>query len=315
MVVFLNLKSFFSSNKILAVAFSVLMVVCLVGGLFGVNYVYCNVEVYNRYFSQQNTYKIVNHALETQKSLNEFMQKYKECFSLALASYHEVLNGEEAEIFTYIFADESVNKMFAERGRTFTEEEVHSGAKKILLKSSDVSVIGEMVRLGEEEYEVIGLSDKNIIPYYSMRESIKVETIELSTLEPFLGRDRENLREDLQTMFFGMEIEFPEEDTKSFLDFAPMMIPTFILIFLGFVNLSFLYFYFLRMRKRQYAIFRIGGASMYKIFCICLAEIVLLFSSAFCYRLRYIRSSWRFSFPRRSLCSPSLWEKSRYLII
>ena len=39
MVLFLNLKSFFKSDKLLSAVFSVMMVVCLVGALFGINYV------------------------------------------------------------------------------------------------------------------------------------------------------------------------------------------------------------------------------------------------------------------------------------
>lgn len=75
-MVLLSLKSFFSSNKVLSAAFSILMIVCLVGGLFGINYTYCNVDFYNDYQSTQKNYSVLSFGAETSEQTKNFIGKY-----------------------------------------------------------------------------------------------------------------------------------------------------------------------------------------------------------------------------------------------
>lgn len=165
-------------------------------------------------------------------------------------------------------------------------KEISIGAPKICLNANeyDTSSLGKYVTISDMEYEVIGLSaNDNIISYFSLKESVSPTRINIILDKPFkTAEEKEAFKDDLYSIFEGSQIVAPEsDDTKSIFDFAPMMLPTIILILLGFINLSFLYIYFIKIRRNQYAVYRISGASIYRIFGLFVAEILLLFTAAF----------------------------------
>ena len=73
MLVRLNLKSFFKSDKLLSAVFSVMMVVCLVGALFGINYVQCTVDFYNEYETSNKQYTVYTNGQDAAHCVRTFL--------------------------------------------------------------------------------------------------------------------------------------------------------------------------------------------------------------------------------------------------
>lgn len=295
MILFLSLKSFFSANKILSVAFSVLMVVCLAGGLFGVNYVYCNVDFYNEYVSTQKNYTLYNTGTDVIEPVSALLEKYADKIAYAIAFHTDLYTNEEGEseeietqALIYV-SEDYFPAVAAAYGRMLTADELKNGEKKIILEYTlAADWIGKTVTVFGEDYEVVGLAGtgsqyKYMIPFFSLRDGRAIERIQIVLTAPFGTKaEKQAFYDDLCAIFPRLRIDAPDnEDTKSIFDYAPMLLPTAILIVLGFINLGFLYVYFIKMRKMQYSVFRIGGASVPRIFVLYLGEVLLLYTAAF----------------------------------
>ena len=96
-ILLLNLKSFFNSNKILAVAFCVLTLTCITGGLFGTNYFFCNLEFYNEYLTTQKLYTFANTGQDSLSAVNAYLNEYGQITEHAIAKFNAEITCESVE--------------------------------------------------------------------------------------------------------------------------------------------------------------------------------------------------------------------------
>lgn len=286
-MLWLSIKSFFSANKLLAVAFTVLLIVCLTGGLFGVNYTCSTVDIYNNYMSSQNKYEINGFANADPKATKEFADKYGERIGYAFATFSAEILGQTVDVDAFVCLNGEYNDIFWPMyGKGIKKEDVNAGEKKILLDCDKFGkdAIGKTVSIGGVECEVVGLYFGNsIISYFALEEKPALGKLQLNLNGPYrTDAEKKAFVADLNEIFPLCRVVAPEGgDLKTIFDYAPMLLPTAILIFLGFVNLAYLYAYFIKMRKKQYAVYRLSGASAGRIFFLFLAEVMSLFTVSY----------------------------------
>ena len=290
----LNLKNFFTRNRLLAGAFMLLLVVCLGGALFGVNYIFCNIDSYNIYMSEQNTYSVTARGGErtngvVEAAIEEFGQDLFLAFTEFSNETRSPVDKEDGTarydgITAIAYYSGEYGAMLAEAGGMFTRDQ-RAGRDKIVILDSgvyDSSYLGQKYILNGEEFTVEGFSSGNFVPLFALENSF-AESYTLSFGRRLSEEEIESLRQASISLNSGGEciLNIPEEDSVSFLDYLPMLVPTFVLVLLGFVNLNYLYTYFVRMRERMYAVFRLCGAGQGKVLGLFLAEAFFLFTAAF----------------------------------
>ncbi len=141
-------------------------------------------------------------------------------------------------------AEEYHNNFFAAYGQTLSQQDIVDGEAKIVLDSEkfDNSWIGKEVDIGGKTFEVIGLCPgENYVPFYALDDSSLIKQLTIILERPLTSScDKESFKRFLAISFSQQRIIAPEStDTKSIFDFSPMMLPTIILVVLGFLNLSF----------------------------------------------------------------------------
>lgn len=290
----LNLKNFFTRNRLLAGAFMLLLVVCLGGALFGVNYIFCNIDSYNIYMSEQNTYSVTARGGErtngvVEAAIEEFGQDLFLAFTEFSNETRSPVDKEDGtarydDITAIAYYSDEYGAMLAEAGGMFTRDQLAGRDKIVILDSGvyDSSYLGQKYILNGEEFTVEGFSSGNFVPLFALENSF-AESYTLSFGRRLSEEEIESLRQASISLNSGGEciLNIPEEDSVSFLDYLPMLVPTFVLVLLGFVNLNYLYTYFVRMRERMYAVFRLCGAGQGKVLGLFLAEAFFLFTAAF----------------------------------
>ena len=86
MLIVQSLKLFFIKNRLLSLVFLLLLVICLTGTFFGVNYVLCRVHGYNMYLTEKKTFTLLFNNKET-PDINKIIEEYPNDI---LAMYSEV---------------------------------------------------------------------------------------------------------------------------------------------------------------------------------------------------------------------------------
>lgn len=299
----LNLKNFFTRNRLLAGAFMLLLVVCLGGALFGVNYIFCNIDSYNIYMSEQNTYRFTVYGKDGGGTASFVREASEQFGNDLLTAYAEFTNtspspvplvGEDGEtqirydeIMAVADMSDELFSAYAVLGDMFTREQIESGSKVVMLASSvyDPEYLGQTYFVNGEAFTVIGFSpQETMVPLYAMDNTSGVNLYSIAFTYHPDDAEIETLRRAFAAAggdYDRFSVIVPAEDTVAFMDYLPMLVPTFVLVLLGFVNLNYLYTYFVRMRERMYAVFRLCGAGQGKVLGLFLAEAFFLFTAAF----------------------------------
>lgn len=171
------------------------------------------------------------------------------------------------------------------KGRMFSEEEFYNGKKVIIINAGWEDI--ESCMIAGEEYEVVGqffeggyMGSKVIeIPYLSIGENMKISnmSIYLKTLPTITEYNY-----FATTMFdlFGYEecnIELPEKfanDTKNM--YKTYAIIAVIMLGMSVINISIVYGYILKVRKKNNAVMSLCGGKKREIILINLIEIVII---------------------------------------
>lgn len=297
MVIKLSLKSFFKANKLLSVTFLSLMIICFISLLFGINYGYCNSDFYNRYESKQKTYIInqIRPNKEISKSISTFIENNKSNLDYIYIYCNDVyydansqINNQinmEIKLFQYII-DELNNGLKAYYGKSFSQEDIENGNKKIILSSQfGKEFIGKEINIFNDVYEVIGIADSNYIPLNSVNitdneEKVNEIVIGISKIIKD-NRKRDEFNNYMKNTFpFGRVIT-PDEDYKTIIDYLPMLIPTLLVVVICIINLGFLYVFFIKKKKRSLDIYKLCGASKYECIKILIVEFIILVTLSF----------------------------------
>lgn len=302
MILLWNLKNFFTRNRWLAVAFMLLLVVCLAGTLFGVNYIFCNMDAYNMYLTEQNSYQVsgVNGGgNELGSLLRRVADQYGDELFMATAEFvnrspsAEPLVEEDgtSERYDTITAVFQISETILQSVRGGSEEllsigQVERGEKVILLDPEiyGSEYAGKTYLLNGEAFRVVGFSTLgNMVSFYALEDTDTIAdlTLTMSLSRRLSEQEIDGLDKALRTQLDNVCIRIPQEDVLSFWDFLPALVPTLILVAFGFINLSFLYTYFVSMRRRTYGVLRLCGAGSGRIFFLFLGEALSLFTGAF----------------------------------
>lgn len=326
MILKLSLKSFFKTNKLLSISFLVLMVICFVALLFGINYGFCNSDFYNRYESKQKLYIIdrispndniknsIEEFIETNKHNLDYIYVNCQCSNYELFDEnHDLYNKEninndsiiDIKLFNF-FIPELNDLLKSYYGESFTEEDIKSGAKKIILSEDfDKSLIGSKIRIFNDYYEVIGISSVAYIPLNSVDISTNKETIkniEIVISSIIKNNDeRETFNDYLRKTFTFCKVIVPTEDYKTIWDYIPMLIPTILVVLIGLFNLGFLYAFFINKRKKNIAIYQICGASRYECFKVLTFELLTIVTLTFALSITLYKVIMLTIFPKTTL--------------
>lgn len=286
MVLFLNLKSFFKSDKLLSAVFSVMMVVCLVGALFGINYVQCTVDFYNEYETSNKQYTVYTNGQDAAHCVRTFLNEYADKTDYVYAEIPLQLEDQPVKLQAIAhLSDRQFAMLSVSYGTPLSMSDISEGAPKIMLDAVyfDISFLGQTVAAGGTDCRVVGMGSGNYSTFFSISNMTAVERISIVMMSPvYSDETREEFTRYLSETFEGMRVVAPDNvNFMSIFDFAPMLLPTVVLVFLGFVNLAFLYVYFIKIRKKQYAVFRLSGASALNVFLMFAGEILTLFTGAY----------------------------------
>ena len=191
-------------------------------------------------------------------------------------------------------------------GESFTEEDIKSGAKKIILSEDfDKSLIGSKIRIFNDYYEVIGISSTAYIPLNSVDISTNKETIK--NIEIVISSiiknnvERETFNDYLRKTFMFCKVIVPTEDYKTIWDYIPMLIPTILVVLIGLFNLGFLYAFFINKRKKNIAIYQICGASRYECFKVLTFELLTIVTLTFVLSITLYKVIMLTIFPKTTL--------------
>lgn len=323
MIIKLSLKSFFKVNKLLSITFLSLMIICFVALLFGINYGYCNSDFYNRYESKQKTYiinqirpnKSIAESIKdfTEDNINNLDYMYVHCQEIYY-DQNEIYNENDIEnnqkyidIKLFKFCVEEMNEVLrAWYGKSFTQEDIKAGKKKIIL-SSDFSkeFIGKEISLFNDAYEVIGIADSNYIPLNSVNISgneEKVQSIEIVISNIIKdNKERDKFNNYLKNTFSFGKVNSPDEDYKTIIDYIPMLIPTVLVVIIGLTNLGFLYVFFIKKKKRSLDIYKLCGASISDCIKIMTGEFLVLVTLSFVLSSLIYKTIMIIAFPKVTL--------------
>lgn len=286
MLLFLSLKSFFVKSRLLSGAFSLLLAACLCGGIFGLNYAFCSAEYYNRYLSDMLLYEVCAPTKDIKSSARAFIDEYSQDICFAEAEYLADTDGVELAFSAVIYSDgDFIENLSAVYGSALAVGDIASGARKVMLPHGEFSpdIIGDSVTIAGVEYEVTGLSLDGYIPLFALEDGQSVEKVNILLNDPIKGAEAEAaFCAELSDIFGAYEVSSPDsENFQSVFDYIPTLLPTLFLVLLGFVNLGFLYIYFVKLRARQYSVYRICGAGVREIFGLFSKEILTLYTAAF----------------------------------
>lgn len=279
MLLLQSVKSFFKENKVLSCLFVILLTVCLVGSYFGVNYVLCQAYEYNLYQLEQRTFTLAvrgNGIPDISRIIEAYPNEIGAIYGETLLTTAE---GNELTVMAYGYITELMGyegTIPASFGRNMTAEELASGERVAFLemKMADKDRIGDTVILNGEAYTVIGIANQTILPLASLTS---IETVSIILMDIPTKDFTEEFSDFLREIHPASRVTASETaDRKSFADFSPSLFPTAVLLLFGFLNLSYIYTYFLKMRKKQYTVYHICGASPMRIAGLCLGEIWLL---------------------------------------
>lgn len=170
-------------------------------------------------------------------------------------------------------------------GRMFSDEELNSD-EKVAVVGTDILVENNMVRIGEEEYEVVGItgvgpcSDVIFVPFNAMPDNYnRIVNIGINLEKPLLESEY-NAMSKAAIRNMGDKVNVPEFDgikNTSFIRvYNDLILVTVILIVVCALNYCIIYRYILEKRRRSFAISRICGCTRIKAIIIYMVELFLI---------------------------------------
>lgn len=170
-------------------------------------------------------------------------------------------------------------------GRMLSDEEINSD-KNVAVVGTDILVENNMVRIGAEEYKVIGVtgvapcSDVIFVPFKAMPDNYnRIVNIGIYLEKPLLESEY-NAMVKATRRNMGDKVKVPEFDgikNTSFIRvYNDLIFVTVILIAVCALNYCIIYRYILEKRRRSFAIARICGCTRTKAIIIYMVELLLI---------------------------------------
>lgn len=285
MLLLRNIKSLFEQHTLLATLFVVVLVVCSAGALWGVNAVFCVVRENNSAIERACTVQLLplDGRVPDFTALKQRYQGQLACIFAELTMEDE--QGDPVSVTAYDYTHSALGDggIPAGLGSDISAQEMAMGARMAILESKRYSkaYLDETICLGGVSYMVVGLGEATMIP---LRSLDSVQRISIYFIDPVSGSFAGEMQTFFQGSYPSCRIVLPEaEETDSIFDHIPSLLLIAVFLLLGFTDLAFLYAYFLQMRRRQFSLFRLLGASRLKLVGICLSE--MLFILTVCYAI------------------------------
>ncbi|NLB62162.1 MAG: hypothetical protein GX802_07110 [Clostridiales bacterium] len=209
-----NLKNFFVKNKVLSSAFVVLLAVCFFGGLFGLNQLVRETNLYNAYMFEKRTYTVnVPDGVAVDAALSAYISRHKSKNGIIQAEISNFDNPSEkltALCFTYDGMDYP-----ATVGNNIMNINSDTSKKEVILNGERLEEkIGTKYMINGEEYTVIGVDNSfngtNVIAYNSLSNKNCVKSIEILLINVLTQKEHEELSETLYELFTGCGIVLPD---------------------------------------------------------------------------------------------------------
>lgn len=271
-----DLKAFIVKNKMIFILFLLVQVVTLVGLFCAINNFEQSIDEEIKIDSNYRTYQVVtNNKNYNFDSLDILINKFDK---LEKVDFVKPFNDDINYCYEYLC---NYNDTFIYLGRGLTSEEVKNGSNKIVLPFEmcyDYKV-GDTYSVNDKEYTIVGISLGNnfILPYNSIKNTDEEINILFVTNDKLNKKEKNNLFKLIDECFEDYQIIKPINVYINYsLSNVLEMILYVLLLFLGIINLVYLYSYILEKRKKQYAILRICGCTRLKGIAIYLCEILLI---------------------------------------
>ena len=232
--------------------------------------------------------KCFGEILDTVQKRLDYFYIMGRCDGIMINIHNEYHKG------TFGLAGTISKNMEIKDGRFFDEEEI-TNAQKVVI-GNRIGEVGEKVRLGEENYQIIGTqkySVENETPIAEVSYTVCPAQTELVTvILNFRDLPRQSdylaFREGLIGVFGDRVIvdEFAVMDEEQLVSFNSIMIFSVAIGIAIALDTSLLYAYIIHKRKKQMAVFALNGATRRQLFLINEMEIslisVLTMAAGFC---------------------------------
>lgn len=290
MIIIRNIYDFIKNNKLLFTVFMLLLISSICGILYSVNLLNNIVIENERVFEDERTYIVTLDNVNREEKLNALITEKKDiCHVYCLID-------NKGETVQADFYGERYKGNKVSFGKWFSDEDVSIGEHKVILPnypylssliSSEEYIkyeIGDTYYINEVAFEAIGIGVLTEfvyqIPFYSIKDEISISGIAVVTNNLKNKEEIQNYSVYLETLFDGTIIKTPEGMTKtSFWDNYSMEMMIIVCIMsIGIFNLIYIYTYILDTRRKEIAIKRVLGQTIFSSVINYYMEILLLAS-------------------------------------
>ena len=256
-----NILISLKKNKFISFIILILLIVCIVSSLFALNDVYNKTHKYNEYLIDEKTIILtVNSEIipDFTKLINDYSDSLLAINCNVNLSIKDNIDKSTNESFTaYLYLSDTLNNEYPSTyGKNLTQTMISNKSKFVLLNldNYDIDIIDKEVNINDIIYKCIGLADKNIIPLSNFIETRIIDNREIKIIFNDIPSEKtlQEFSKYLTNNYPNCIMTIPDNDkVKSFIDFAPTLLPTLVLI-LMFIDLSYIYKSFISKKNTLY---------------------------------------------------------------
>ncbi len=276
MRIFQNIRGFMTRHTAVFSAFSLLLIFSVCSALYTVNFLNNIIRNNEQSLEDERTYILAVNDAELDVKLKRLLSENE-----ALSHVYCVINnGGEAVIADYYghrYGREGVSY-----GEAFSESDLTEGAEKVILPNYPYLLssglldeahtrynIGDSYEIGGVEYKAVGIGLLSEfayqIPYNSISDKSSVSNIAVATKSTGDTAEIEEFSKYLGELFGGDVIKQPEpsESSSESWKYSVEVLLIIGIMSMSIFNLAYMYIYILDTRKKEIAVNRISGQTVF----------------------------------------------------